>query len=390
MDARVEAQVLAAMRAGIGGERPAAPPGGPLRCDVYADPDRHASELEHAFRRSWIPATRTEHLAQSGDFATFDLAGDRIVLLRGDDAELRVFHNVCRHRGAQILRTSRGRAATLRCPYHGLAYGLDGVLRDSPCPDAFSDRLQPGSTSLAPIAHAEWGGWVWVHLADAPPPMESWLGAEVVDELAEWPLAETTLVAERWIDADFDWKVGVEAFLEPLHVPAIHPRSAHPAVDFRGMAPRALGDHSRMALPFRDPDAFGPDGVLGRAAAEMDVQPFATLNEAQRSAHFVYLLFPSTVLMLFPHHVLFLSFLPAELGRCRIRYELLAAPAETERAEAFRSSLVAGYDRLLEEDVDNLPWIQRGTQDRSLPGVEVSGYEVRIAWFRDALGRRLD
>jgi phenylpropionate dioxygenase-like ring-hydroxylating dioxygenase large terminal subunit len=359
-------------------------------CD-YTDPKRLEAELSGVFRRAWIPAASVEQLAAPGDAVTFELAGEPVVLVRDEAGAVRALRNVCLHRGAQIVRDPAARLRSLRCAYHGLEFGFDGERIRCPAPLEFASAPSADSSrARLPAFRCErFGGWWWVNLAAGAPSLHEALGAELVDELSNYPLDDLTLVAARELDAAFDWKVGVEAFLEPLHVPSIHPRSAHPLVDYRGMAVRELGDHSRMALPFRVPGAYAPDGPLGEAALRAGVPNFARLNAVQSKAHLVYLLFPSFVLMLFPNHLLALRFLPRGVGRCALRWELRALPAASETARAWLASLVPGYERLVDEDLENLPWIQRGLASPSLERLALSEFEVRIAQFRRALERWL-
>lgn len=368
----------------LGGQIP-----GTFDASVYADPVRYEAELELLFRRQWNPICRAADVADEGRFVTFDLAGTPIVIVGQGGCDVRALVNVCRHRGAQILRKACGKVEALTCPYHAFRYDLGGSLVACPEPSSFREEARPGALSLPSLPVAQYGGWIWTSLDPKVGPLTEALGEELLDELFHWPLADCAVVDSRRIECDFDWKVGVEAFLEPLHLPTIHARSAHPVVDFRGMAARDLSPHSRMALPFRLENAFSADGLLGSVASAAGVLGFEKLNRVQRGAHFVYMLFPNTVLLLFPNHLLALRFVPAGLGLCDLHYELLALPPESESARAWLESLRPGYDQLLAEDIENLAWIQRGVRSGALPGIELSGFEVRIALFREALERRI-
>ena len=388
MRPEVEAEVLARFAAPRS-EAPPPPTGTELRGSAYTDPARLERERARVIARSWIPLVRTSELREVGECRTLDLAGEPLVALRDDQEALRVLRNVCLHRGAQIVRKSPSRVRLLRCPYHGFEYGLDGALRACPAPESFAAQSRPGAAALGVVRSEEYGGWLWGCLDDRAPDLATTLGPELVDELQHYPLADLELLAVRELEGNFDWKVGIDAFLEPLHVPAIHSRSAHPLVDYRGLAVRPLGEHSRMALPFRVPSAYAPDGILGAAAHAAGVVNFPRLNRVQREAHLVYHVFPAQVLMLFPNHLLALRFLPLGVGRCSVRWELCVAPAEGAAARAWCESLVPGYERLVAEDMENLPWIQRGLESPSLGPLAFSGYEARIAHFHRALVRRL-
>src|SRR4051812_39784459 len=88
--------------------------------------DARVAELErHAvFSRTWQFAGRLEELEEPGQYVTLDVAGERLVLVRGNDHMLRGFVNVCRHHAAAVVPENSGRAAVLRCPYHGWTYSL--------------------------------------------------------------------------------------------------------------------------------------------------------------------------------------------------------------------------------------------------------------------------
>ena len=384
MRAEVEEQIAAAMQRG---REEAKGQGMALPCDgLYSGAPQAEWERDALFGRSWLPVARESQLEVCGSFQTIEVAGTPLVVVRGGDGKLRVLHNICRHRGAQIVRTDEGQLKHLRCAYHGLQYGLDG--RPEVCPEPESFRPEMHSACLPSATVASYGGWVWATLEESPCSLEDYLGPQLLDELDNWPLAECVAVDGRHIDAEFDWKIGVEAFLEPFHVPAIHSRTAYPLVDYRGMAVRALGEHSRMALPFRVPDVYGPQGFFGEAAHRAGVPMFAGLNKVQKQAHLVYLIFPCTILMLMPNHFLALSFLPRGVGRCQLRYLLLAHTPGSPAAAAWLDSLKLGYNKLLEEDLVNLPWIQSGVTSGSLKSMELSGYERRIGLFRSALEAR--
>ena len=388
MRPEVEAEILAAF--GAPRSDTPKPLADAIDGDVYGSLEIAARENERIFARTWLPVARVDELGEPGAFVTETIAGTPVAAVRGEDSQLRVLVNVCRHRGAQILRETCGVTEALRCPYHAFTYSLDGALTACPHPDSLRPEAQPGKLALPELPSATWAGWIWTSLDPNAAPLESFLGPDLLDELTNWPLAECRTVMRRDVRCDFDWKIGVEAFLEPYHVPAIHTRSAHPMVDFRGMAIRDLAPHSRMALPFRIPDAYAPEGILGAAAHAAGVSWFPTLNRSQQIAHHVYLIFPCTILMLFPSHLLVLRFLPAdEVGTCHLRHELLAAPATSEASAAWLDSLKPSYEKLVEEDLENLPWIQRGAASGTIHKMELSSYEARIAMFRQALAALL-
>ena len=98
----------------------------------YIDKGFYNHELQTVFSQSWQLAARADQLTEPGKYVTTDIAGEPVVIVRGNDGELRGFFNVCRHHAAAVMTEPEGKAAQLRCPYHGWTYSLEGELKGTP------------------------------------------------------------------------------------------------------------------------------------------------------------------------------------------------------------------------------------------------------------------
>ena len=129
----------------------------------YVDEDLYQLELKTVFSNTWQLAARLDQVQQPGQYVATDIAGEPIVIVRGNDGALRAFFNVCRHHAAAVITEPEGKAAQLRCPYHGWTYSLEGELKGTPDFTGVCDfdRAQNG---LAPVEAAEWENWVFVKL----------------------------------------------------------------------------------------------------------------------------------------------------------------------------------------------------------------------------------
>src|ERR1043165_3089098 len=130
----------------------------------YIDQNLYELELKTVFSNTWQLAARVDQVNQSGQYVTTDIAGEPIVIVRGNDNVLRAFFNVCRHHAAAVMTEPEGKAAQLRCPYHGWTYSLEGELKGTPDFNGVCnfDRAQNG---LVPLALATWENWVFVKLS---------------------------------------------------------------------------------------------------------------------------------------------------------------------------------------------------------------------------------
>src|SRR6202142_3110107 len=132
--------------------------------------DERVARLENrqVFGSNWIAVGRTDQAAAPGQFFTFNLDGEPLVVVRGADNELRAFYNVCRHHAAAVATAACGVAQHLRCPYHGWTYGLDGSLKGAP-EFAGVCNFDRAANGLMPVRVASWELFVFVTLdADAP------------------------------------------------------------------------------------------------------------------------------------------------------------------------------------------------------------------------------
>ncbi|MEQ1504869.1 MAG: aromatic ring-hydroxylating dioxygenase subunit alpha [Myxococcota bacterium] len=377
----------ARLRAAFAAERasPGAPPDERWPVDVYRGGDWTA-ERDRLFGRVWLPVAHASAVATPGQWVAREVHGRPVVVVRGDDGALRAFRNLCVHRRAVVVRGDAGCArAGFTCPYHGVRYGLDGAV--AAVPDGSVLPAAVATDRLPPIPVRVAAGFVFVAAGDDPPPFDAFLPEALRAELDVWSVADLVPIASRTWDGPFDWKLGVEAFIEPLHGPFLHPRTVAPFVNHRASAMDAFGDHCRMALAFRDPRLYRPDGLLGRAAAAAGVGLLPGLGPLHREANFVALLFPGWVVNLLPHHVTTIGFTPLGPRATRVSLALYAPPPATDAARAFWATVWPGHVRLVEEDLENLRWLQQGVDDPAAGPLRLSRYERQIGWFRAAVAR---
>src|SRR5262245_11029896 len=120
----------------------------------YTSPDVYALERDAVFARTWQLVGRTDQVAKPGAFLTANIAGEPVLVIRGEDGVLRAFFNVCRHRAAPLCTDECGTVTKLRCRYHGWTYDLAGNLRGTPEFDGVAE-FPKEQNGLPPVAVAE-------------------------------------------------------------------------------------------------------------------------------------------------------------------------------------------------------------------------------------------
>ena len=188
----------------------------------YVDP--RVSELEGrtVFTRSWQMVGRADQVREPGQYVTWEIAGEPIMVVRGSDGVLRGFFNVCRHHAAAVMTEAEGRANNLRCPYHGWTYSLDGGLKGTPDFAGVCD-FDRAANGLVPVEAASWENWVFVKLERGGPSLEESLGADLIRQVRRLGLAGLRWMERRRYTVDCNWKVFVDNYLDGgYHVPHLH------------------------------------------------------------------------------------------------------------------------------------------------------------------------
>ena len=201
--------------------------------DVYTSDALFERERDQVFAGTWACVGRGSDAPNAGDVCPVDLMGLPLALVRGGDGRLRVFHNVCSHRGNRLVAQPCHVTGVIRCPYHSWTYNLDGELKGTPHIGGVGKHelaeFERGKHGLRPVRSHEWLDLVFVNLsAEAPafeehvaPLVERWKAFVSPDELARLVMGDTHSRITMEIAAN--WKLAVENFCESYHLPWVHP-----------------------------------------------------------------------------------------------------------------------------------------------------------------------
>jgi phenylpropionate dioxygenase-like ring-hydroxylating dioxygenase large terminal subunit len=185
----------------------------------------HRLEMERIWPRVWQVACREEEIPEVGDYVNYEIGHESILVVRSAPGTIRAFYNVCPHRGRRLRDDARGNLSLIFCGYHAWTFDLDGKPATIPsredwkgCP-ASSDE----DFSLNQVKADTWAGWVWINMDPDCEPLLNYLGPlpERLDAL-EWE--HCRIRSYQTIIFPINWKVAIEAFVEPYHVVGTHPQ----------------------------------------------------------------------------------------------------------------------------------------------------------------------
>jgi phenylpropionate dioxygenase-like ring-hydroxylating dioxygenase large terminal subunit len=351
---------------------------------VYNNAELTRLELERVLKPSWQIVCHVNSIPNTGDFETFDLGAESVMVLRDRDGSIRAFHNVCRHRGARLLDGSGNCPATITCPYHGWTYRHDGSLIGMPVRESFPG-LDRGEHGLRPVRVDIALSFVWVCLAGDPPPVAKVWG-QLADELLPYRLQDMVplgpISQESW---PVDWKIAMDNYLESYHVPIGHPglyRMFTPDYQDQANVPGVARGLSWL----RDQDS--PRWSEG--AYQRLIRKAAThLPEAQRRCWRFYSALPNLGIDVFPDQMDFFQVLPDGPGRCIIRGAVFGLPQEDREMRAARYLSSRINTQVNNEDRWLCARVQRGLASGSYRPGPLSKLERWMLEFHDLLRERI-
>ncbi len=199
---------------------------GVVSSQIFTDPEINRLEMERVFTRSWLFVAHESEIPHPGDFVTRYMGDDPVIVWRGQDGKVRVFLNVCRHRGRRVCVEDMGKASHFKCPYHGWTYSNSGELISVPFFEGYQGKLDKSGLGLYPTCGvASYQGLIFATWSDKAGPLNDYLGE------MKWLLdilfgrtdgLEVAGPPMRW-EADCNWKLAAANFAgDGAHLPVTH------------------------------------------------------------------------------------------------------------------------------------------------------------------------
>jgi choline monooxygenase len=333
----------------------------------YFDADIHAAECHAVFGGSWHVVGRAEQLQMPGSFVTADVAGEPVVIARGEDSVLRGFYNVCRHRAARVVDEAEGCATRFRCRYHGWTYDLTGHLRGTPEFEGVLD-FRRETEGLRKLVVAEWGPLAFAHLGAAQPALDKYL-VPLAGQRDELGLNSFHFVERRTYRLACNWKVFVDNYLDGgYHVNSVHPELAG-VLDYSQYRTEIFDWTSLQSSPLTS------TGTSTTAAVRTG-----------RNAHYWWV-FPNLMMNVYEGVMDTNLVLPLGPEACLVVFDFYFANRD---AREFISESVTVAERIQHEDVGICEDVQRGLRSRSFESGRYSVKRERaVHHFHRLLARSL-
>ena len=186
---------------------------------IYHSPEIFELEKEKIFMIDWLAMARVEEFEKSGDYRTFRVMGEPVIICRDPDGAINAFANVCAHRGVEVA-SGQGNLGEFSCPYHGWLYDLQGKLIGAPYMKE-AEGFDPANCRLKPLRSGTWAGWIFISFDDGAPSIEShveWFEAA----FGMFRMGDCRYSGKYVTELDCNWKFVNENLMDVYHFQTLH------------------------------------------------------------------------------------------------------------------------------------------------------------------------
>jgi phenylpropionate dioxygenase-like ring-hydroxylating dioxygenase large terminal subunit len=235
---------------------------GPISPNRYYSSEWMERERERLWPRVWNWAARAEDLVEPGDFETFEIGRDSILMVRDHDMRLRAFHNVCPHRGNRLVSQPHGSLpSAITCPFHNWGFDFSGRNIRVTDRETFRAEALARDFDLAEVRCETWEGFVFINMDMGADPLLDHVGV-LAEHAKPYRIADMRIMRRVQAVWDANWKVGLDGFNEAYHVHAIHPQILGIFNDYHAQIDCYPNGMTRMTTKFAHSSPRLPDGTL--------------------------------------------------------------------------------------------------------------------------------
>ena len=287
--------------------------------EIYTSDEILDLEDTLIFSKEWICAGRETEIPKVGDYFTFNIGKQPIIILRDTNKKVRAMSNVCLHRMMQIVE-GKGNNKNFTCPYHAWSYDLDGKLVMAKYMDR-TECFNKSEMKLPEIKCEISLGWIYVTLN---PDIDS-----LSKSLASLNEILSPYKMENYIDIisedhvwDTNWKLLTENFMEGYHLPVAHQGTVGPYINLSDTEFDKRGAFESFTY---QTFTKNEDAVVGTAHPDNK-----SLTGKWRHTSVLPTVFPSHMYSLAPDHLWYLSLQPNGTNKVNIKFGAAIAPEVLE------------------------------------------------------------
>ena len=350
-----------------------------LPVTLYTDEARLKDEKQAIFDKAPIIVGHISMLQKPGDHFTFDHLDKPLLIVRGKDDRVRVFLNVCRHRGTRLSNAEDvTRKPSFVCQYHNWVYDLDGTLSHVPLEETF-EGIDLTCRSLTALPCKVEGGFIFTCLdPESDVDIKAFLG-ELAEDFEAFDMADQVFFDRSVRTKKANWKLVIEAFEDGYHVIRLHRNTVGPMFLDSVSHISRIGDNLRS--------------IVARSTFhDMRAKPQSHWNYREDMT-FAYFLFPNTIIIMHPDYISHLGVYPTAPDECVCIHTCLIGKtpgSEKEQAHFERAFAIIDEGVFNAEDFHVCEQAQTGMTSGANEYFPLGHHEIGIGLFHDILNEHLD
>ena len=341
-------------------------------------------EKESLFFNHWQLICHQSDLSSAGDFLTFDLCNERILIIRDNENIVRAFYNLCRHRGSRVMANEKGNCTAIVCPFHGWVYNLDGTLRGASQPKSFPE-FNKNDFGLKKIECEIWNGFIFVRLNKGPQKSVKSLMSPFSEELDNYKIENMVPTDSIWTQkTEVNWKSVRDVDNEGYHVPMAHPSL------------QDLYGKNYFDEPFVNGTSKTHASFSGKTARNWSVKnykklstPAAHLPDKYKNSWNYFGIFPNAVIAVTPETVQFYQEFPISTNLTLLRGGIYRHKNETRQQRIARYLSNRIDNHTVAEDVQLTIWSNESMNSKSFEGFYLSDLEYGVKSHHDHMRKQI-
>ena len=336
--------------------------------ELYINPDYLKYERKKLFEEKWVVVGVASSLPNIGDAKPFDLLGIPIIILRDKNKKIKVFHNVCSHRGYKLLQKPCKLKNVIRCPYHSWSYNLEGKLSATPHIGGMNKHNAKGfvksKSNLKEIKSYVWLDMIFINISGKAEDFKKYI-KPLSDRWEKfWPKKDQKLIRYAsdysyfLLKAKCNWKFAIENYCESYHLPWVHPGlNSYSKID----------DHYHIqGLPNR----FAGQGTIvynPKFKGSLKFPTFPNWPKGKEKIAEYVALFPNVMLGIHKDHYYAYWLAPINLSFTLEHMEIYYVGDEPSSSKKFKSLRKQNYELWLSIQSEDLSIIQGMQEGRNSP-----------------------
>lgn len=336
---------------------------------LYTTDEGFIEDRDKVIAPSWACIGFADDLPEKNYVFPVDFMGLPLLITRDNDDQIRVFHNVCSHRGMHLADAPCRTNGLVRCPYHSWTYQLDGKLRGTPNVGGFGIHEHPEfnkeESGLREIRSEIWLGCVFVNLSGTAEDFQTYIAplTKQFNELCSIDERERFVSHHQsgrtQLTVKSNWKLAVENYLESYHLPSVHP-------ELNRISP--LQEH--FSLDYFDQGAGQGSSNYQRLSIDgVQLPSMAGWPEEQMNKALYPTLYPNTLIGLHADHLFIMMLQPMGKDETveHVRISYVGEEALDEQYSKHHKAMLSSWSEVFGEDIFAVERMQKG---RNSPGYQ--------------------